>query len=174
MSVRGGQKSGFILPTIMILSLGMFVILGSSFSTILTARKSAHESYYYELARNAAQSGIVKAEACLSTTPPLLGWESQTNQVLAPGDQCERVAVVEIDCSVDSTNCLAVNSDVRTTFKVQTYDSQGTISAGSACPKFMIATGVAEIFDAEGKTTKGYEYYLRANLDDSCRVQQVF
>ena len=167
MSIRGGQKTGFILPTVVILSLGMLIFLGTSFSTILTTRKTLYEMYYYDLARSAAQSGVVKAEACLLASAGETSWDG--SGFLVPGDQCVGLSEDSITCD-NEDQCWEVNQNVRMTFKVETSEER----VGLVCPKFLIVTGITELFGDNQQTIKNYKYYLRANLNESCQVEQVF
>ena len=176
MSIRGGQKTGFILPTVVILSLGMLIFLGTSFSTILTVRKAFYERYYNDLAKSATQSGIVKAKACLSAKGNKIVWENSENQSLAPGDQCKAVLDTSNCSAEDNSHCLSEDNGrkIRTTFMVKAYDSQDNFTASGVCPKFLIATGQVQVLNESGAKTKTTEYYLRANLDEGCQLQQVF
>lgn len=178
MSIRGGQKTGFILPTVVILSLGMLIFLGTSFSTILTVRKASYERYYNDLAKSATQSGIVKVKACLSANGNKIAWGNSANQSLAPGGQCEAVPDTDNCSAEDNNHCLSEDNGqkIRTTFMVKAYDSQDkdNFTASGACPKFLIVTGQVQVLNESRAKTKTVEYYLRANLDESCQLQQVF
>ena len=65
-SFRGDR--GFALPTIVIASLILMMVLVAALSTTTSTRTALEEQYYSQLAREAAEAGWVKAEACLAMT----------------------------------------------------------------------------------------------------------
>jgi alpha-tubulin suppressor-like RCC1 family protein len=77
---------GFALPTILIASTVMLAILASTMLTVSAAVTSGIENRYYEsFAKNAAQSGVAMAQACLKRNNYVAQWSSNP---LRPNTDC--------------------------------------------------------------------------------------
>lgn len=114
--------SGFALPTILIASFVMLfvltTVLTSVSSSIATALSAAHYSQY---TKNAAQSGLAMAQACLQ----LNNYEPQWTSPLAP-----------------NTNCLGV---IQSGLSAYIHDAEGVQSTFSVPVPTSLANGVQRV-----------------------------
>ena len=106
------QQRGFALPTILIASVVMMVVLVSAVSATASVRSALDGQYYNRLAREAAESGIARANACLQDSAFVVQW-SDTNQ-LHPNTTCGGGAA----CTNNDSCFVMNNGNVRTTFDV--------------------------------------------------------
>lgn len=121
--------SGFALPTVVLASLVVFMVLSVALSTLTGTRTVLDNQYYAQLNREAAEAGATFAEACIrsgnttwSDASPL-----RPNTTCAGGPACTGAA-----------NCYVVlNGNVRTSFKV------GAMT-GPAGSKQVVAEGIFE------------------------------
>lgn len=60
-------KQGFALPTVLIASVVMLVVLTTTLTAVVTSQTALDAQYYQQLAREAAESGLAKAQACLKS-----------------------------------------------------------------------------------------------------------
>lgn len=123
------NKKGFALPTILIASVIMLTVLISAVGASSSIRSAMNEQYYTQLAREAAESGLARANGCLRDSAYIAGWDD-TNQ-LRPNTDCDGGS----PCANDESCFVMVNSTMRTTFSVKKPDN----------------LNVAQIVRAEGK-----------------------
>ena len=79
---------GFALPSIMIASVVMLAVLATAVSSVTTTRTAIDEQYYQQLAREAAESGVIKAEACIVDSGYVVPWKDEGNTLRDDSD-CE-------------------------------------------------------------------------------------
>lgn len=112
-SFRGDR--GFALPTIVIASLILMMVLVAALSTTTSTRTALEEQYYSQLAREAAEAGWVKAEACLAMTGTAQ-WAA-SGKTLRPETDC--YGNTSITCPSTNSACyVAMNGNIRTSFSV--------------------------------------------------------
>jgi alpha-tubulin suppressor-like RCC1 family protein len=106
-------RAGFALPTILIASMVMLIVLITSVSATSSVRTSLDGQYYTQLAREAAESGLARANGCLQLSGYIPGWTGSTlypNTSCSGGNPCTNAA----SCFVTQRPTL------RTTFSVAT------------------------------------------------------
>lgn len=109
---------GFALPTILIASVVMLAVLATSVAAATSTRSALQAQYFNQLARDAADSGLAMAKACIAA-----GTTTWTNP-LRPGGTCTGLAS---QCTTSS--CYVLQSgDIRTTFSVSTPAVAGDAS----------------------------------------------
>jgi len=123
-------ESGFALPTILISSVVMLIVLVSAVSAVASVRASLDQQNYNQLAREAAESGVVRAVDCLKNNSYTTQW---TNLLpLRPNSSCTGSST---SCTTSAT-CLLSKTNYRTYFRVfvpgdsgnsQTIESYGTV-----------------------------------------------
>ncbi|RIJ70578.1 hypothetical protein D1871_18500 [Nakamurella silvestris] len=101
---------GFALPTILIASVVMFVVLTSAMALLSSTISALNEKYYNQVASEAAQSGIAMAEMCLRQSSYQPAWTD--TKPLRPNTDCNGDLVSGRDSTVMST------TTIRTTFAV--------------------------------------------------------
>lgn len=106
---------GFALPTIVIASLVLMMILVAALSATTSTRSALEEQYYNQLSREAAEAGWVKAEACLAQTGTA-AWAAG-GKTLRPETDCN--GNTAITCPSSNADCyVAVNGNIRTSFTI--------------------------------------------------------
>jgi alpha-tubulin suppressor-like RCC1 family protein/Tfp pilus assembly protein PilV len=106
---RGGYlKKGFALPTVMIASVVMLIILLSSLVAVSSTNVAIRNQVNLKLASEAAQAGVAMVNACLAANSNSVTWTTS----LAPNTDCTGTVVGGASAYVlDTTN-------VKTTFSV--------------------------------------------------------
>lgn len=61
------RQKAFALPTVLIASVVMLTVLTVTLTSVSASRSALESQYYQRLAREAAESGLAKAQACLAT-----------------------------------------------------------------------------------------------------------
>lgn len=108
---------GFALPSIMIASVVMLALLATAISSVTTTRTALDDQYYNQLAREAAESGITKARACLQTNAGAVTWSNASP--LRPETDCNGDATVSCSTSPLPSGCgVMVSSNITTSFSV--------------------------------------------------------
>ena len=138
--------SAFALPTVMITSVIMIIVLLMTLQISSTATSSLRAQYYNQLARSAAESGLAMAEACINS-----GVSAWANP-LRPNSGCNGSAT---QCT-DDDNCWVVKtSKYRTTFAINSPSSSGDLSSLSP-------SGNVELFrTSDGASYKTYSQSIK-------------
>jgi alpha-tubulin suppressor-like RCC1 family protein len=105
-------QRGFALPTILIASVVMLIVLAAAVSATASIRSALDGQYYNRLAREAAESGLARANACLQESAFIVQW-SDANK-LHPNTGCSGGAA----CANDDSCFVMKTSTIRTTFDV--------------------------------------------------------
>lgn len=87
------KQKGFALPTILLVSTVLLIILVASIGAAAASRVSLDSQYYNQLAKQAAESGIARAKECLKESGYTPQWETiATGLNLRPDSTCAGVA----------------------------------------------------------------------------------
>lgn len=98
---------GFALPTILISSVVMMMVLLAGVQVAVSIRVALDNQYYNTLARDAAESGAVKAKACIEANPESQdGWSG----TLTPNKSCNG--------TISGSNYLLDTPQLKTSFNV--------------------------------------------------------
>ena len=125
---------GFALPTILISSIVMLIVLLSSVSAASGIRSALNEQYYNQLAKTAAESGLVRAEECLKQNNySPTGWTDSLK--LRPDTTCTGAQISGGNRYITSFG------NIRTTFLV----SAPQITASGDNSARLVVTGMTEI-----------------------------
>lgn len=88
------RKSGFALPTILLVSTVMLIVLAASIAATAASRVSLDSQYYNELAKQAAESGVARATECLKSNGYSPQWSTlAANRNLRPNSDCTGVTM---------------------------------------------------------------------------------
>lgn len=138
---------GFALPTVVISSLMLMMVLIVAVSATMTIRTGLYAQYYNKLAQEAAESGVEVAESCLLESDYSVTWS--TASPLRPSSNCKGTS------SCTSSSCYIINnSRLRTTFIIGNPTGNGGRNLGIS------SLGRVELLNAEGKTWQTYEKTL--------------
>lgn len=115
--IQQSTQPGFALPTVLVASLTMLLILATTLVSVSAVAASLRDRSVNILAKEAAESGVVLARACLAESGGIVTW-SDTNP-LRPNTNC-----FGGPACTDSPNCFVHQStNMRTTFKVTAADT---------------------------------------------------
>ena len=136
--------AGFTLPTIMIVSIVMFAVLATSVQFVSQSSSSLRDTYYDQLAREAAESGIVVADSCMDSGST--SWA----QPLRPSSTCAGLAT---QCA--TAGCYVMSqSGFRTTYSVATP----TVSGDSST---LQSTGTVELLSSDGGVVRTFSANIK-------------
>jgi alpha-tubulin suppressor-like RCC1 family protein len=106
------KHSGFALPTILIASVVMLIVLVSAVSATSSVRSALDSQYYNRLAHEAAEAGVARASQCLQDSAFVVQWSDANS--LHPNTTCSGGA----GCT-NTSSCFVMNSgNVRSSFTV--------------------------------------------------------
>lgn len=110
LAYRLANTHGFALPTILIASIVMLIVLLSAVSATSSIQVSLDDQYYNQLARTAAEAGQVRAEACLQDSDYVPTWTDSSR--LRPDTTCTGATIG------GGNRYIMQSGNVRTTFLV--------------------------------------------------------
>lgn len=113
---------GFALPTVLIVSIIMLIVLLSSIAAATSIRSAMDNQYYDQLAREAAEAGVARAQGCLQQSASIATWSDA--KPLTPWTDCNGDPLTAETCPVSAaTNAkpacgVIVTNTIRTSFSV--------------------------------------------------------
>lgn len=116
MQKRHSYTVGFALPTVLITSIVMLIILAVSVTSVAAVRTGLKTQYYETLAKEAGEAGVAYAKACLAKNSNVPQW-SNANP-LTPGTDCSGNALSGVNCPGDAGCYVMTNGTVRSSFSV--------------------------------------------------------
>lgn len=114
-----GQKygNGFALPTILISSIVMLIVLLASVSSTTAVRVAIQNQYYAQLAQAAGDAGVAYAEACLAASGGVPGWSNSAP--LQPNTDCSGTPLVSCPTTSNNPLCwVTKNENVISSFSI--------------------------------------------------------
>lgn len=130
MKKHSGMSKGFALPTVLITSVVMLIVLLAALTAISSINAGLRSQYYTQLAKEAAESGIARAQQCLQDNSFVAQWAA-TRQ-LGPNTNCSGTVQSGLPRYVADT------PTVRTTFRVEPPMQNGA-------SQVIRATGTTEV-----------------------------
>lgn len=110
------SKDGFALPTVIMASLVMMMVLSAGLSMSTSSRMALNEQYLNQLSKEASEAGIRRAEDCLKQNNYVATW-SDTNP-LRPNTDCSGISLPAVTCP-GSAGCYVLNqTNLKTAFRV--------------------------------------------------------
>jgi alpha-tubulin suppressor-like RCC1 family protein len=135
-SMKRDTQSAFALPTVLIASIVMLIVLLSSVSAASSVRVALDEQFYMKLAQEAAEAGQARAEACLEASAYIPTWDDTKR--LRPDTTCAGVTIG------GGNKYIAQYGNLRTTFIVWAPVT-GTASAAK-----VTVVGTTELIRSSG------------------------
>jgi alpha-tubulin suppressor-like RCC1 family protein len=132
------NRSGFALPTVLIASIVMLIVLLSSVSAASTIRVALDEQFYLKLAQEAAEAGQARADACLEANNYIATWTDASR--LRPDTTCTGATIG------GGNKYISSYGNIRTTFVVW---APVAASPGLAT---VTVVGTTELFRTSGGT----------------------
>lgn len=155
--MKSRNSDGFALPTVLISSIIMLIVMLSAVSSTVAIRVSLNSQYYNRLAQAAGDAGTAYAKACLlrnsntptwSTAKPLMP-NTDCNGDLLPGFTCgDGNALTEARCSV------SIRDKMTTSFIV---GSPRVDSGGKAVA--VNAAGYTKLYRGSGVSAEPWRQY---------------
>ena len=171
---------GFALPTVMIASVVMLMVLLSGLVAASSTNTVLREQFYQKLAKDAARAGSAHAQACLKSSNYVPAWSNSLP--LKPNTNCSGVVDTAYSCPTPGSvtlslepRCSVVETDkIRTLFEVsgvtgstdeQRYTVKGIV--------YMLRSG-SRTLAAQYETTVGGGIAFRNNLSGSRPTQRYW
>lgn len=110
LGIQRGFQVGFALPTVLIASIIMLIVMLSAVSATSGVRVALDDQYYTKLAQEAAEAGQAYAEDCLEDSNYAATWTDTTR--LRPDTDCNGAAIS------GGNRYIVQNGNIRTTFVV--------------------------------------------------------
>jgi Tfp pilus assembly protein PilV len=149
------RQNGFALPTILITSVVMLIVLVSAIGAASSVRTALDAQYYSQLAREAAESGIIRAVDCLKSNGYTRTWSvSPSFNYLRPGTSCTGASY---SSCVSSGNCFLIEEPTYRT----SFESSGSTTQGNS--QIVRSRGYVQVLRA-GTTTIWREYESNATV----------
>lgn len=123
-------RSAFALPTILIAATVLLIILTVAMTASTSVNTALRNVYYQQIAREAAESGVTHATACLSVASTV-PWNTSTN-VLVPSSSCSGTA------KASAPLCTATNNSVLRTATLCTSYTVVSVDSTSGGPPFRV------------------------------------
>lgn len=146
------SEKGFALPSLLIISVVMLIIMCSSVSAVGTTRTALNEQYYSQLARETAESGANRATACMAQDAGVATW-SNNSMNLYPNSNCDGSILGGASAYTFSS------ATVRASFTV------GTVVSQNASLKVNVSSMV-ELLRTDGSSTvwRTYSHSMVENV----------
>lgn len=163
-------RRGFALPSIMIASVVMLLLLASAAASVTATRTALDEQYLNSLTRQAAESGVRLAEACVRENDMIVTWTSA--KPLRPNTDCHG------DIITGQSAYLLEEANIRTTFSVGLQSTTGgiyTISTEGSVERTRTSSGTLwktsrQVLKAEISGETLYATSISSGLYQVCAV----
>ncbi len=134
-----GDTSGFALPTVVISSLILMIVLVAGLSVATSTSTSLQQQYYDQLTREAAEAGVTFAQACLDANNSTVTWTNA--KPLRPGTNCSGTMVCGSNCYVYSDSKITMTFQVN--LPTQTADGFQIVQATGSVSQLRASNGAA-------------------------------
>jgi alpha-tubulin suppressor-like RCC1 family protein/Tfp pilus assembly protein PilX len=153
------RHEGFALPTILIASVVMLIVLVSAVTATESVRTALDRQYYDQLAREAAESGLAMAQYCLQNNGYTPTWSS--SYPLRPDRDCTGV-------NNNGVSQYILNQDnARMTFSVP-------VPTNLTVSQLVTATGTVELLrPSTGQPWRTYTYSASARIGVSLSLNTI-
>jgi alpha-tubulin suppressor-like RCC1 family protein/Tfp pilus assembly protein PilX len=153
------KTEGFALPTILIASVVMLIVLVSAITATESIRTALDRQYYNELAREAAESGLAYASYCLQLNSYTPQW-SDSYPLRADRD------------------CTGVNSNGQSQYIINQNNVRMSFSVGAPTnmnvSQLVSSTGTVELLrPSSGQPWRNYTYSASARIGVSLNLNTV-
>lgn len=152
------QPTGFVLPVVVISGMVLLIILAYSLQTVSVSRETLNNQHMQLLARQAAESGLARAQQCVQKANQIITWTE--SKPLKPNTDCYGNVISSMP------KYIIDNSDYRSQFEVRPSDMTDDFRSASSIGK----TEVMRKNGATGATSVARQYryvlssYIRTGL----------
>jgi alpha-tubulin suppressor-like RCC1 family protein len=162
MKMHRMREQGFALPTIVIASLVLFMVLVAAVGSASSIRASLDTQFFQQLAKDAAESGSAQANECLANNNYLATWTNASP--LRPNTNCNGGAA----CT-DVAKCFVV----KTPNYNSSYSVGSVTDAGSGVQTFTITATVSLTRASTGAAWKTYSSTSRIQTGGQVNTKSV-
>lgn len=157
-------SAAFALPTVLISSIIMLIVLLTSVTAVSSIRTALSEQYYTQLANEAAESGIAMAQMCLKSNNYIATWGAgASGKPLRPNTDCTGG-----DACTGAANCYVLNRNgIQTSYSIDAPvqdESSQRLAANST---------VSLIRTSSGKTWRTYNQTVNARVGADVNFNSV-
>lgn len=132
--------SGFALPTVMIASVVMLMVLLSGLVATSAVNSALREQYAQKQVSSAADAGLVMANACLQANNYEITWSE--SQPLRPNTDCFGDEIVSCPNTSTDSRCYFTDAgSIRTKFRVDTTINKETVNVEGSILNVRTTTG---------------------------------
>lgn len=117
MRKRHDYRGGFALPTVLISSVVMLIVLAVSVSSVAAIRTTLKTQYYEQLAKAAGEAGVAYARACLAKNGNVPLWTDANP--LRPSTDCAGNTTAGLNCPGDAGCWVTTNDNIRSAFSIK-------------------------------------------------------
>ena len=127
-SLRHTAKPAFALPTVIISSIVLLMVLLSGLVAASSTSTALRTQYVNKITKEASQAGVARAKTCLSTNNYVPQWANGTP--LKSNTDCSGASLVSCTSASTDSRCFVLNSaNYQTNFEVTyTLGSDGKVS----------------------------------------------
>lgn len=139
------QQSGFILPSIIVISIAIIAVMATMLVTGAASYKGNFTTYYQKLADEAAEAGSAYATACLTLSSHDQTWGSnQSRPNLGPNTDC------------NGANSYPSNTYVYSDSKVRSYFAVGNLDYSTPFSAQISAVGTVQVLRPNGTVAQTF------------------
>ena len=117
--MKSRRLGGFALPTVLIASMVMLIVLLAAVQSTASIRTSLTSQYYNQLSQTAGEAGVAYAKACLDSNNDVPQWTDANP--LMPNTDCTGTQLAGFTCTAASTDArcfVMINGNTVSTFRV--------------------------------------------------------
>ncbi|MFZ1488236.1 MAG: hypothetical protein WAS74_04445, partial [Candidatus Saccharimonas aalborgensis] len=166
MSRHMNREQGFALPTVVIVSVVLFVVMLAAISSVSSIRGALLAQYYQQLAREAAESGAEFAANCLDANSNIVTWT--VAKPLKPNTDCTGTEVVACTSMPHPAGC-----DVNSSTNMYSTFSVAPPSSANLFDYIVTVTATVNLVRS-GTTTVWNNYSIAMRYDPVKKSQPAF
>jgi alpha-tubulin suppressor-like RCC1 family protein len=150
------NQSAFALPTVLIASVVMLIVLLSSVSAASSVRVALDEQFYNKLAQEAGEAGLARADACLEASAYNSTWTDASR--LRPDTTCTGASIA------GGNKYIASYGNLRTTFEVlpPVIGSSSSAQVTVIGKTELVRTSLGSVYQTYTQTIGGQSRYADA------------
>ena len=152
------NNDAFTLPTVLISSVVMLIVLLAGMQLASVSASALREQYYNQLAREAAESGVVRAKTCLASNNDVAPWTDARK--LKPNTDCKGFP------TAGQLSYIQQYGTIRTTYEVRAPERSVGLQR-------TVVVGVTELIRRDGYVWKRYPYQLATHLGANTLISSI-
>lgn len=167
-------QTGFALPTILISSVVLLIVLVSAVSAAASVNAALDRDFYKQLAREAAESGVVRALDCLKGNGYVEQWSGSSylrpgNNTVAP---CTGTSTSAFETCKAAGTCLLIPASATNRSQYRTYFSV-RVPSNEGDSQRVLSEGVVERLRPDGSVAETINVFASLRVPKSTSVGTV-